>query len=321
MKDILGIHHITAIAGDPQDNIDFYVGILGLRLVKKTINFDDPQTYHLYYGDKAGNPGTLLTFFPWTSSGFRGQAGAGQVTTISFSVPPNSLPFWIERLQHFGVAYQKPFIRFDRDVLAFHDSDGLQLELISGQNRPGHPWVDNPVPAEYAIQGFYSATLSLSRCEATAELMTKTLDFKPMEKFGNRTRYVIGDGYPGTLVDLVCLPSGNHGRMGIGAVHHIAWRTSDGKSQLKKREELYGLGYNVTPVIDRKYFQSIYFREPGGVLFEIATDPPGFTVDEAYDRLGTKLQLPKRLEPERQRIEKALPSINMPASLLLEILS
>jgi len=321
MKDILGIHHITAIAGDPQSNIDFYVGILGLRLVKKTVNFDDPQTFHLYYGDEAGNPGTLLTFFPWTSSGFRGQSGAGQVTTISFSVPQASIPFWIMRLKEYGVTFQKPLVRFDRDVLAFHDSDGLQLELVGGPNEPSHPWADSPVPAEYAIQGFYSAALGMSRCDATANLMTETLGFRLVEEFANRTRYSIGDGYPGILVDLVCLPFDNPGRTGIGTVHHIAWRTPDGKRQQRKREELSGLGYNVTPVIDRKYFQSIYFREPGGVLFEIATDPPGFTVDEAYERLGTELQLPKRLEPARQRIKQALPQINMPASLLLEIQS
>lgn len=306
-----GIHHVTAISGDPQASVDFYVGVLGLRLVKKTVNFDDPFTYHLYYGDEVGEPGTILTFFPWGNRGLRGRQGPGQVTVTGFSIPENSVGFWIDRLKEKDVPFKGPLTRFEQEIITLHDVDGLELELVAtSDDRPG--WRQGPVPAEHAIRGFYGVALSVEGYERTAGLLTTTLGFRQVQESGNRFRYEADAGGPGTVVDLLCLPDAPHGTIGVGTVHHVAWRAHDEEEQVALRKELVRLGYNVTPVINRHYFRSIYFREPGNVLFEIATDPPGFAIDEGAAGLGSKLTLPPWLESERAAIEKHLPPIEVP---------
>lgn len=300
MGKIAGIHHITAIAGDPQRNLDFYAGLLGLRLVKLTINFDDPGTYHLYYGDGLGHPGTILTFFPWPKAAL-GRHGTGQVTAIAFAVPKGAITYWTRRLpQH------RPFERFGERGLSFLDPDGLALELIATENvNAERAFSEGPVPLEYAIHGFHSATLAEEGHSRTAELLTRTMGLEFAGQKGNRFRY--------GPADVLCAPEEPPGRVSVGTVHHIAWRTPNDEQQRAWREELARQGYNVTPVIDRKYFHSIYYREPGGILFEIATDPPGFTVDEALEDLGSRLQLPPWLEPARRELLSILPPLRLPA--------
>lgn len=309
---ITGIHHITAIAGDPQGNLDFYADVLGLRLVKRTVNFDDPTTYHLYYGNETGGPGTILTFFPWRGMP-SGRRGHGQVVTTAFSVPEGSLGYWRERLESFGSLAEPPEERFGDTVLAFSDPDGLKLELVAHEEAEAMPaWKASPVPVERAIRGFHSAALCLGSYERTASLLTERFGFEDAGREGNRFRFEAPGGPgPGRRVDLVCAPDMPVGRMGIGTVHHIAWRARDEEEQKVWRERILAHGLDVTPVLDRHYFRSIYFREPGGVLFEIATDPPGFAVDEPLARLGGSLTLPPWLEPARQRIEAALPSLRV----------
>jgi len=334
---ILGIHHITAIAGNPQKNIDFYTGFLGLRLVKLTVNFDDPQTYHLYYGDNIGRPGTILTFFPWQTmpKGFR---GTGQVITTSFLIPENSIEYWINRLKNQKIRYTGPTKRFDNDdeqVITLYDPDGLEIELVAhkdAETRKDHVWGRGPIPEEYATRGFYSATLSLEGYERTAALLTENMGFSKTKNEGNRFRFQIKDkekiidelysnkqkreldllNFPST-VDLVCLPYTQRGSMGVGTVHHIAWRTPTDASQLDMRKKIVNTGLDATPVIDRTYFHSVYFREPGGILFEITTDPPGFMVDQKEEELGQKLLLPEWLEPNRKYLEQVLPKISTPS--------
>jgi len=310
---IPGIHHVTAIAGDPQANIDFYAGVLGLRLVKLTVNFDDPTTYHLYYGDSHGHPGTVLTFFPWPNAR-RGQIGTGQVSVTSFAVPQGSLPFWERYLRQRGVSCKCGRSPFGEDVLALTDPDGLQLELVSTPHSdPGRIWREGPVPPEYAIRGFHHITLTEEGYERTAELLTETMGFRLMESKGNRFRYTTWSdsaAQAGTIVDVLCAPAGRPGLVAVGTVHHVAWRTPNDEQQSEWRRAL--ARYNVTPIIDRKYFHSIYFREPGGVLFEIATDPPGFAIDEPVEELGSHLMLPAWLEPHRVELEQALPRLRLP---------
>lgn len=311
-KDILGIHHITAIAGEPQDNLNFYVDILGLRLVKQTINFDDPVTYHLYYGDEVGNPGTILTFFPWPGAP-RGRTGAGQATTISFSIPEGSLSYWQERLRGNGVSFEMPLTRFGEEVISFSDPDGLHLELVAHPPAIQHsPWREGPVAPEHGIRGFHSLALWEKGHDSTAALLNGSLGFRPVAAHGNRCRYEVGAGGPGALVDVVALPSAEPGLVAVGTIHHVAWRVSDAEEQKGWRHAVLRAGLDVTPVMDRKYFSSIYFREPGGVLFEIATDRPGFTVDEGVKDLGGRLMLPSWLEHRRGLIERALPPLSVP---------
>ncbi|MFP3941752.1 MAG: ring-cleaving dioxygenase [Thermoanaerobaculia bacterium] len=307
---IAGIHHVTAIATDPRRTLDFYTRVLGLRLVKRTVNFDDPGTYHLYFGDDLGRPGTVLTFFPWPLAR-RGIRGVGQATATAFSVPAGSLGFWQERLRGEGVAVEEPAERFGgEEGFAFQDPDGLKLELVAHEGadeRPG--WGRGPLPAEHAIRGFHSVTLSEQGYQATAELLTQVLGFRLVAEEGSRSRFEAGDGGPGARVDVHCAPSAPFGRVAAGSVHHVAWRVADEEAQAAWRERLAARGLNVTPVLDRQYFRSIYFREPGGVLFEIATDRPGFTLDESPDALGEALKLPPWLEPRRAEIEDALPEL------------
>lgn len=306
---IEGIHHITAIAGDPQRNVDFYAGVLGLRLVKLTINFDDPGAYHLYYGDELGHPGSIMTFFPWPGAP-RGRHGAGQASVTSFSVPENSLNFWSERLRSHGVEVDEQ-TRFDARFLVLTDPDGLKLELVASRDSR-EAWAEGPAPMEHAIRGFHHVTLSEEGYERTAALVAGTLGMRLIREEANRFRYAAGNGEPGALVDVLCQPDLGRGLVAVGTVHHVAWRTPTEESQKKWRREIAAQGYDVTPIIDRNYFHSIYFREPGGVLFEIATDPPGFTVDEPADQLGTQLKLPPWLEASRIQLERVLPKLRVP---------
>ena len=310
---IAGIHHITAIATDPQRNVDFYAGVLGLRLVKRTVNFDDPGTYHFYYGDRLGRPGTILTFFPWPLAR-RGSRGSGQVTTTAFSVAESSIGYWQARLREHGVVAEEPGERFDELVLAFYDPDGLKLELVAdGGQRGIEPWDGGSVPTEHAIHGFHGATLAVREIEASASLLTDTMGLGGAGESGRRHRFeAAGDG-AGLRVDLLHTPDESYGRIAAGSVHHIAWRVDDEEAQAVWRERIVDSGLQPTPILDRQYYKSIYFREPGGALFEFATDPPGFTLDEEPDELGTHLKLPPWLEGGRERIESSLPPITEPA--------
>jgi glyoxalase family protein len=312
---IPGIHHVTAITADPQRNLDFYTGVLGLRLVKLTVNFDDPGAYHFYFGDELGRPGTILTFFAWPGAS-RGLQGTGQAAVTAFSIPQVALGFWMERLTRHGVRYEIPRARFAEKVVAFKDPDGLLLELVTDSQAEERPaWQRGPIPPEQAIRGFHSVTLWEEGYERTAVLLTETMGLHLVAREENTYRYAAsGEEGPGTLVDVRCVPGFWSGRVAAGTVHHVAWRTPDDAAQLRWRERLVARGLNVTPIIDRTYFHSIYFREPGGVLFEMATLPPGFTVDEPADALGTSLKLPPWLEPERAEIERILPPVRLPGA-------
>ena len=312
---IPGLHHVTAIASDPQRNLDFYVGLLGLRFVKRTVNFDDPGTYHFYFGDNRGTPGTILTFFPWPGVR-RGIRGTGQVEATAFAIPPDSIEFWLERLKQQHVAAEKTSTRFGEEVIRLIDPDGLMIELIgSSSHGKIEPWPDSPIAAEHALRGFHSVSAALEGYEKTARLLTEAFGYRLVDESGNRFRFVSADESAlGRIVDLLCQPDIAIGRGAAGSVHHIAFRAKDQAEQLRWRERLVDLGYNVTPVIDRTYFHSIYFREPGGVLFEIATDPPGFTLDEKVEELGTHLRLPPWMESGRSHIEEILPRIQVPKS-------
>jgi len=314
-KSIPGIHHVTAIAGDPQANIDFYAGILGLRLVKLTVNFDDPTTYHLYYGDGQGHPGTILTFFPWPNA-MRGRIGTGQVTVISFAVPDRSLGFWEKYFQQRNIKCKREQSLLGEEILGLSDFDGLQLELVSTAHAdPDRAWEHGPVPPEFAICGFHHVTLTEEGYERTAELLTEMMGFRLVDSKANRFRYAMSSASGSkmaTTVDVICTPAGRPGVVAVGTVHHVAWRTPTDEQQVEWRKALSSRGYNVTPVIDRKYFHSIYFREPGGVLFEIATDPPGFAIDEPAEKLGSHLVLPAWLEPHRTELEQVLPKVRLP---------
>ena len=310
-QQIAGLHHVTAIARDPQANADFYVRVLGLRLVKKTVNFDDPGTYHLYYGDEIGRPGTILTFFPWPMARL-GSQGAGQATVTAFSIPEASLGFWAERLTRLGVEIDRPHPRFGAEVLALRDPDGLRLELVAQTGDERAPWTGGPVPEAMAIRGFESVTLTEWNPEVTADLLTRTMGFTRIAEEGNRLRFAAGQGGPGTQLDLLAAPAAPRGVVSAGTVHHIAFRTESDAAQIHWQHQLAEAGLRVTPVQDRQYFHSIYFREPGGVLFEIATDAPGFTFDEPNASLGSGLKLPPWLEASRPRIEETLPPLTLP---------
>jgi glyoxalase family protein len=311
-----GIHHITAICGDPQQNVDFYCGLLGLRLVKKTVNFDDPGTYHLYYGDGVGSPGTIITFFAWLlPPGVRANArqGTGQITATPFRIPVGSVEFWLDRFAANDVDFDGPNTRFGEETISFTDPDGLPLELVARDGGALNAmWEGSPVPAEHAIRGFAGAVLGLDGYEHTAAVLNDVMGFRQVAEEGSRFRFQVGEGDDGAMIDLNCQPEGEPGRMGIGAVHHIAWRTTSVETQREWRSVIAAAGLNVSPVLDRNYFQSIYYREPGGVLFEIATDPPGFAVDESLEQLGTHLKLPPWLETRRERLEAKLPQLRIP---------
>lgn len=304
-KLITGIHHITAIAGGTQENIDFYSGILGLRLVKKTVNFDAPEVYHFYYGDEWGNPGSILTFFPYNGLP-HGRQGKGMVNTISFSVAVTSRNYWLERLKRFDINHKAPQDRFESEsVVYFEDKDGLGLELVFNEMDRREGISRGPVPPEHSIKGFYGAEIWEEGYERTAGLLTTQLDHTLIAESGNRFRFATDD-MPGHYIDILCTPDSLKGLSGGGTVHHIAFATPDAESQVKVREKVVRRMLNPTPVVDRDYFTSVYFREPGGVLFEIATSGPGFTIDEEIDHLGEALKLPVQFEPYRSNMEKIL---------------
>lgn len=314
---IPGIHHVTAIAGPAQPNVDFYAGFLGLRLVKRTVNFDDPETYHLYYGDEVGRPGSILTFFPWPDA-FQGKNGIGMASSLAFSIPPGASDYWIGRFADEGRPFDAPVIRFGQPVIRFEDPDGLILELIEEPELPLEiesvsGW-SNPIPDGSAIRHFHSVTLGIASPEPTARLLVDTFGYQAAGEEEGRLRFSSVQGQGGHVVDIIQPETSLHGRMGKGTIHHIAFRAKDDEEQAYWQDELSSLGFDVTPVRDRQYFRSIYFREPGGVLFEIATDPPGFTRDEAPDKLGSSLKLPEWLEPRRGALEKRLPDLNVPNS-------
>jgi glyoxalase family protein len=257
VADIEGLHHVTAIAGEPQTNINFYTGVLGLRLVKLTVNFDDPTSYHLYYGDGQGHPGTIMTFFPWPGA-YRGRIGTGQLTVTSFAVPDKSLPYWRERLRKRGVEFDEATSDFGEELLFLRDPDGLQLELVSTSNaNPDRIWERGPVPAEHAVRGFHHVTLSENGYERTASLLTDMLGFKQIAKQGNRLRYAVADGTPSTMVDLVCAPEGRPGSVAVGTVHHVAWRTATNAEQVQWRDTLTKLDYDVTTMVASLFISSI----------------------------------------------------------------
>lgn len=303
-KLITGIHHITALAGNAQPNIDFYCGVLGLRLVKKTVNFDAPEVYHFYYGNETGSPGTILTFFPYEGLA-PGRHGKGMLNTTTFSVSLSSLNYWEERLKKYGIHYKGPTDRFEETAIYFEDHDGLGLELVFTNRDQRAGFTYGHIPLEHAIKGFYSAEIWVEGYERSAALLTEQMDHVQIGEKGNRFRYAATDS-PGNYIDLVCMPDTLKGLGGAGTVHHIAFATPDAKSQNEVRIKISQRMLNPTPVLDRNYFTSIYFREPGGVLFEVATAGPGFLVDEEKSSLGTSLKLPDQYESYRGQIEKAV---------------
>ena len=316
VKGVLGLHHITAISSDPQKTLDFYTKILGLRLIKLTVNYDDPSTYHIYFGDEIGHPGTVLTFFPWPGQP-SGRKGAGQATTTSFSVPRESIPHWKDRFNSHGVSSQAPHNRFGDTVLSFEDQDGQGLDLVGVDKIEGRTgWTQGPVPKEHAIRGFHSVTLLEKVLERTETVLVDTLGFRQVGEEEDRFRYEAGKRRAGTIVDILSRPKAQRGFVSVGTVHHVAFRASDDAHQKDLRKEIVKADLNVTPVINRNYFQSIYFREHGGVLFEVATDQPGFAIDESPEQLGTHLALPWWLENSRAEIEKNLTPVSLPKKIV-----
>ncbi len=310
---LLGIHHVTAIAGDPQENLDFYMGILGLRLVKRSVNQDDPGTYHLFYADAVGTPGTDLTFFA-SPGAPRGHPGTGQATAVALAIPAGSLPYWMQRLADHRITFERPLHRFDEEVIAFADVHGQALELVAAHDstsRPWQFWAGGPIPFEHAIRGIHSVTLTAAS-EASASFLATALGFRPVGEDSQRKRFAIGQGGSGGWLDLLVRPHAPRGRTAVGTIHHVAWRTPNSDEQRQWWHWIRTLGVSVSAIIDRFWFHSIYFREAGGALFEIATDGPGFGVDEAIEDLGARLLLPPWLEPERGEIERALVPVELP---------
>ncbi|MBD1362303.1 ring-cleaving dioxygenase [Mucilaginibacter sp. ZT4R22] len=306
---INGIHHITAIAGNAKRNHNFYTNVLGQRLVKKTVNFDDPETYHLYYGDKEGTPGTILTFFPWEGIQ-NGRRGARQATEIGYSVPKGSLDFWVNRFEKHNVIYNKVAEKFGEEYLTVLDPDGLKLELTASKTADNRlPWETDEVKAENAIKGFHNVTITTNKMQATADILTGVFGYKLLEQHVNRYRFVTDAVENANIVDLVEVAGEVAGHVAGGSVHHVAFRVANEEILMQYREKIAALGLHITDKIDRNYFYSLYFREPGGVLFEIATDNPGFAVDEAVEELGQNLKLPAQHERFRSALEKSLPSL------------
>ena len=302
IKKTLGIHHITAIVGHPQENVDFYAGVLGLRLVKQTVNFDDPETYHLYFGNKGGKPGTIITFFPWAGAR-QGKIGDGQVGVTSYVVPKGSLDFWKNRLEKFNVTYTE-MNRFGELYLVFDDPHGLHIEIVEREEGEANPWRFGNVTPDVAIKGFGGATLLSSQPAKTAYLLENVMGLERIAEEGDFVRFRSSADI-GNIIDLKLTPIGR-GQMGVGTVHHIAWRANDDQDQLDWKQYISANGYGVTPVQDRNYFNAIYFREHGEILFEIATDPPGFAHDETLETMGEKLMLPEQYEQHRGQIEQGL---------------
>ncbi len=309
-NNILGLHHITAIAGSAKGNLDFYTKVLGLRLLKKTVNFDDPGTYHLYYGDEVGSAGTILTFFPYEGAR-QGRAGAGMATQIGYAVPAGSFEFWIKRFEEHNVIYNKPSEKFGEQYLPFLDPDGLKLELIIPKEEDSRkPWETAEVKADVATKGFHNVTLTLRSIKGTAAVLTDIFGYELLAQSGNRYRYATQAVGSAAIIDLVELPNESAGVGGAGTNHHIAFRVKNEEVLMQFRDKVAAAGLNITNKIDRSYFFSLYFREPGGVLFEIATDNPGFGIDEPFSQLGAKLLLPPQYEHRRAQIEAVLPKLD-----------
>ncbi len=307
---ILGLHHITAIADNAQRNYEFYTKVLGLRLVKKTVNFDDPGTYHFYFGDEAGTPGSILTFFPWEGTG-KGYTGSGMATDIGYSVPKDSFAFWKDRFKQFGVKQEEVAERFGEQSLSFQDPDGLKLDFIiptNIDNRKG--WRTPDVSADFATKGFHNITLTVKNVTPTATILTDIFGYKFLKQEGNRYRFNTDAIETAAIVDIMEAPNLAPGRGAAGTNHHIAFRVKDDNILMEFREKIVSKGLSITPKIDRDYFFSLYFREPGGVLFELASDNPGFTRDEPLKELGTSLKLPKQYENSRKQIEEVLPVLH-----------
>ncbi len=301
-KKTIGLHHITSIVGNPQENVDFYAGVLGLRLVKKTVNFDDPSTYHLYFGDEGGNPGTVITFFPWADAS-QGKIGSGQAGVTTYAVPARAMGFWEKRLETFNIAFMKNE-RFGEEYLEFDDPHGLRLEIVEREEGELNTRSFGGIAPEVAIKGFGGVTLLSKQPEETTELLEKVMGLEKVGQEGDLIRFHSSADI-GNVIDLK-LTSGESGQMGVGTVHHIAWRASDDEDLLEWKKHVESFGYNVTPVRDRNYFNAIYFRESGEILFEIATDPPGFAHDESQETMGEKLMLPEQYESQREKIEQTL---------------
>lgn len=297
-----GIHHITAIVGHPQENVDFYAGVLGLRLVKKTVNFDDPGTYHLYFGDDGGRPGTIITFFPWANA-YRGKIGGGQVGVTTYAIPVGTLSYWENRLEKFKINFEKTN-RFSKNYLQFEDPHGLLLELVEQEEGEPSNWTFGDVTSDVAIKGFSGAVLYSVNPEQTMETLQHVMG---LEKIGEEGDYIRFQSYGtiGNIIDVKREPLAR-GKMGVGTVHHIAWRAKDDEEQLAWQKFVQENGFGVTTVRDRNYFNAIYYREHGEILFEIATDPPGFAHDESYETMGQDLKLPTQYEQYRQRLEESL---------------
>lgn len=305
-----GIHHITAIAGNAKRNYDFYTKTLGLRLVKKTVNFDDPETYHLYYGDKQGTPGSILTFFPWEGIA-PGRRGSRQATEIGYSVPENSFDFWLKRFDDHNVTYNKVAEKFGEPYLTVLDPDGLKLELTASKTPDTRvPWETAEVTAENATKGFHNVTITTNKIGLTAQILTDILGYRLLEQHVNRYRFITDAIEHAAIVDLVEVPGEIAGHVAGGSVHHVAFRVKDEATLMQYREKIAASGLNITDKIDRNYFYSLYFREPGGVLFELATDNPGFSIDEPEAELGTHLMLPQQYEKFRSTLENTLPKLS-----------
>ena len=308
-KLIRSLHHVTATVADAQEDLDFYRRMLGMRLVKKTVNFDNHNVFHFYYGDERGTPGTLMTTFPYKGWGVPpGTKGAGQIAVTSFSVPEDSIDFWKQRVLGSGVAVKEEEARFGQESISFQDASGLNIELVGTPDYRA-PWTGNEVEDDVAIRGLHSVTMIIRDPGKTLQLLTEILGFEVVNETASRTRLAVNGDAAGKLIDVVQASDAPPAANGLGTVHHMAMAISDADEQLRMRDELIGLGYQVTEVRDRQYFRSIYFREPGGVLLEIATVPPGFTVDEELPCLGQDLKLPPWEEPHRAAIETGLPAI------------
>lgn len=308
---IRSLHHVTATADDAQADLDFFARYLGMRLVKKTVNFDNPGVYHFYYGNEQGTPGTIWTTFPYKGKGVPvGTKGAGQITTTSFSVPDGSLKFWRGRLEGQGASVTVRETGFGEDALTVTDPSGLIVELVANGRDQRSPWVPAEVPGEHAIRGIHSVTLTIRDPEPSIAFLKDVLGFTVVNETKGRTRLGVGSGdEPGKTVEILHASDAPDARNGLGTVHHVAFAVDSAQDQVKKREELLAMGWKVTEVLDRQYFTSIYFREPGGVLYEIATIPPGFAIDETAAELGRGLKLPPWEEPRRAQIEAALPKV------------
>jgi glyoxalase family protein len=314
---VLGIHHVTAIAGDAQENLDFYAGVLGMRLVKRSVNQDDPGTYHLFYADAAGHPGTDLTFFPWGHMG-AGRPGAGLIWEVALAVPAGSLDFWRKRLTDHGARVGQPRTRFDQPVLPLTDPHGLQLVLVeTDDHRDFAPWDRSPIPLDAQIRRIHGVRLGEHAASVTGQALEELLGYRAQGEEDGWRRYAVADGGSGKILEVHEAPDAPRGRWGRGTVHHVAFRVPDAAAQIAVRDRVAAAGLRPTPVIDRFWFRSVYFLEPGGVLFELATDGPGFTVDEDPAHLGEHLVLPPWLEPERPAIEAALPRLRYPPELIL----